>query len=69
MDMCQEHSGICQAIEALKERIARTEALNEKEHAAHWRAIDRMRGWVISGMGAFIIGVFTWVLSSLHIIK
>ena len=67
--VCLEHSGICKEIQGLKEDRAADNALNEKNHAAQWRAIEGMRRWVVSGMAALLLGVFTWILSNLHIIK
>jgi hypothetical protein len=66
MNVCLEHSGQCANIENIKSDIAAKDALNTANHAAQWRAIDGMRRWVISGMGALILGVFLWVLNSFH---
>ena len=67
--VCLEHSGVCMKIQGIKEDIIRNETTNTANHAAQWRAIDGMRRWVISGMAALLLGVFTWILSNLHIIK
>lgn len=43
-DDCVEHSGI----EARLDKV-------EQDTKAQWGAIDRMRAWVIAGMGAVIL--------------
>jgi hypothetical protein len=63
-------------IQGIKEDIIRADAINQQNHEAQWKAIDKCRGaidvmtrWITGAMATVILAIFTWILSNLHIIK
>jgi hypothetical protein len=75
IQVCPAHSGMRVELKNIKEDVVRNDTINNQNHEAQWRAIDKMRNgiegmtrWIAGAMGLLILAFATWILNNFHVI-